>query len=44
MILYHGSYLKIEEPNLTHSRSNVDFCFRTAKALNLLQFEGSEFV
>ena len=25
MILYHGSYLKIEEPDLTHSRSNVDF-------------------
>ncbi len=25
MILYHGSYLKISEPDLTHSRPNVDF-------------------
>ena len=25
MILYHGSYLEIAEPDLTHSRSNVDF-------------------
>ncbi len=25
MILYHGSYLEIKEPDLTHSRSNVDF-------------------
>ena len=25
MILYHGSFLKIAEPDLTHSRSNVDF-------------------
>ena len=25
MILYHGSYLEIAKPGLTHSRSNVDF-------------------
>lgn len=25
MILYHGSYLEVAEPDLTHSRSNVDF-------------------
>lgn len=25
MILYHGSYLEITEPDLIHSRSNVDF-------------------
>ena len=25
MILYHGSYLKIVDPDLNHSRSNVDF-------------------
>ncbi len=25
MILYHGSYLEIDEPDLKHSRPNVDF-------------------
>ncbi len=25
MMLYHGSYLEIAEPDLIHSRSNVDF-------------------
>ena len=25
MILYHGSYMKIEQPDLKHSRDNVDF-------------------
>lgn len=25
MTLYHGSYLEIPKPDLTHSRSNVDF-------------------
>ncbi|CVI71345.1 hypothetical protein NDGK_02192 [Clostridiales bacterium CHKCI001] len=25
MILYHGSYLKIQTPDLTRSRVNVDF-------------------
>mgnify|MGYP001031043304 CR=1 FL=1 len=25
MILYHGSYLKISEPDLVHSRPHVDF-------------------
>ena len=25
MILYHGSYLAIENPDLLHSRSNLDF-------------------
>lgn len=25
MILYHGSYLEIQSPDLTHSRENVDF-------------------
>ena len=25
MIVYHGSYLEIELPDLAHSRSNVDF-------------------
>lgn len=25
MTLYHGSYLEIAEPDLTHSRPNVDF-------------------
>lgn len=25
MILYHGSYMEIEKPNLKHSRDNVDF-------------------
>ncbi len=24
MMLYYGSYLEIKEPDLTHSRSNVD--------------------
>lgn len=25
MMLYHGSYLEIAEPDLIHSRPNVDF-------------------
>ena len=25
MILYHGSYIEIENPDLKHSRDNVDF-------------------
>lgn len=25
MILYHGSYLEISNPDLLHSRQNVDF-------------------
>ena len=25
MILYHGSYLEIDKPDLIHSRDNVDF-------------------
>ena len=25
MILYHGSYLEIKEPDLSHTRNNVDF-------------------
>lgn len=25
MIVYHGSYLEIQTPDLTHSRTNVDF-------------------
>ena len=25
MILYHGSYLEIQTPDLVHSRKNVDF-------------------
>ena len=25
MILYHGSFLEIAQPNLVHSRPNVDF-------------------
>ncbi len=25
MILYHGSFLEIEKPDLVHSRTNVDF-------------------
>lgn len=25
MILYHGSYLEVADPDLTHSRPNVDF-------------------
>ena len=25
MILYHGSYLEIDTPDLRHSRLNVDF-------------------
>ena len=25
MILYHGSFLEIAQPDLVHSRSNVDF-------------------
>lgn len=25
MILYHGSYLEIQTPDLVHSRDNVDF-------------------
>ena len=25
MILYHGSYLEIQTPDLVHSRVNVDF-------------------
>lgn len=44
MMLYHGSYLEIAEPDLTHSRLNVNFCFRTEKALGILHFEGSEYV
>lgn len=37
MILYHGSYLEIEKPNL-------QICFRTERVLEYLQFEGSELV
>ena len=36
MILYHGSYLEIAEPDLVHSRLNVDFGrgeFSTEKAV-----------
>ena len=25
MILYHGSYIMVDKPDLLHSRSNVDF-------------------
>lgn len=25
MILYHGSFVKVEKPDLEHSRSNLDF-------------------
>ncbi len=25
MILYHGSYVQVEMPDLEHSRENVDF-------------------
>ena len=25
MILYHGSYLEVQKPDLLHSRENVDF-------------------
>ena len=25
MILYHGSFVEVAEPDLLHSRSNVDF-------------------
>ena len=25
MTLYHGSYLEIKQPDLAHSRTNVDF-------------------
>ncbi len=35
MILYHGSFLEIAQPDL-------QICFRTEKALSLLHFEGSE--
>ena len=35
MILYHGSFLEIANPDL-------QICFRTEKALSLLHFEGSE--
>ena len=35
MILYHGSYVKIE-------KANLQICFRTQKALEQLYFEGSE--
>ena len=38
MIVYHGSYLEISKPDLTHSRVS----FRTEKASTLLHFEGSE--
>lgn len=47
MILYHGSYLEIQTPDLVHSKAasptNLQICFRTQKALNeYLHFEGSE--
>lgn len=35
MILYHGSYLEIEKPDL-------QVCLRSEKALEYLAFEGSE--
>lgn len=47
MILYHGSYLEIVHPDLIHSRyekPNLQICFRTGKALELLHFERSEMV
>lgn len=34
MILYHGSYTKVETPDLKHSRNNVDF----GAGFTLLQF------
>ena len=33
MILYHGSFVAVDQPDLTH---------RTEKALSYLSFEGSE--
>lgn len=37
MILYHGSYLEIDKPNL-------QVCFRTSEVINALRFEGGEVV
>lgn len=37
MILFHGSYLEVAEPNL-------QICFRAEKSLKLLRFEGSDMV
>ena len=38
MILYHGSFVVVAQPDLLHSRPNVDL----EKALSYLLFEGSE--
>lgn len=38
MILYHSSFVVVAQPDLLHSRPNVDF----GKALSYLLFEGSE--
>lgn len=49
MILYHGSYVKIEKPDLQHflnrlryEKPNMQICLRSDKALEYLSFEGSE--
>lgn len=39
MILYHSSFVVVAQPDLLHSRPNVDF---GEKALSYLLFEGSE--
>ena len=54
MLLYHGSYCEVKTPNLAKyadrfcigrlipERLRDQFCFRTAKGLQCLSFEGSE--
>lgn len=39
MIVYHGSNLKIETPDLNHSRQNVDGLISKAETLNCLKYE-----
>ena len=47
MILYHGSYLEIDKPDLSHLRyenPNMQVCFRSEAVLENLYYEGSKIV
>lgn len=43
MILYHGSYTKVETPDLKHSRNNVDFGAGFLRYSNLRTISKMEF-
>ena len=39
MILYHGSYLEIEKPDLKHSRDTVDFVLKCRRGEDFTDYD-----